>query len=106
MLDESVGLSGFAFIFRTDILGWKAAMTRERSRGAPSGKDSQTADGIPSDWGKTRPFWCLSCGRGYRSVERVLAHYSEAAHGNESMSVGSRGLTKRQRTEAFRLRYK
>ena len=71
-----------------------------------SGKQGDVlfADGIGNDWGKTRPFWCLSCGRGYRSVERVLAHYSEAGHGNESMSVGSRGLTKKQHLEAFRLR--
>jgi hypothetical protein len=61
-------------------------------------------DGIAEDWGKTRPFWCLNCGLGYRSVERVTAHYSEAGHGNESMSVGSRGLTKKQQLEAFRLR--
>ena len=63
-------------------------------------------DGIADDWGRTRPFWCLDCGRGYRSVERVLTHYSEARHGNESMSVGSRGLTKKQQLEAFRLRNK
>jgi hypothetical protein len=64
------------------------------------------ADGILNDWGKTRPFWCLSCGRGYRSVERVLAHYSEAEHHNETMSVGAKGLSKRQQMEAFRLRNK
>jgi hypothetical protein len=63
-------------------------------------------DGIAGDWGKTKPFWCLNCGCGYGSVEQVLAHYSEAAHGNESMSVGSRGLTKKQQMEAFRLRNK
>ena len=62
------------------------------------------ADGISGDWGKTRPFWCLTCGCGYRSVERVLAHYSEAAHYNESGSVGSRGLTKKRQLEAFKLR--
>lgn len=56
------------------------------------------------DWGRTKPFWCLNCGRGYRSVERVLAHYASAAHGNESMSVGSRGLTKAQQIEGFRVR--
>jgi hypothetical protein len=67
-------------------------------------KNVLPADGIPNDWGKTRPFWCLSCGRGYKSVEGVLAHYSDAGHGNETMSVGSRGLTKKQQTEGFRLR--
>jgi hypothetical protein len=61
---------------------------------------------IPNDWGKTRPFWCLNCGRGYASVERVLAHYAEAGHGNETMSVGSRGLTKKQREQAFRLMHR
>lgn len=63
-------------------------------------------DGVDEDWGKTRPFWCLNCGRGYRSVERVFAHYSSSAHGNETMNVGSRGLTKKQQMEAFRLRNK
>jgi hypothetical protein len=67
-------------------------------------KRARLRDGIADDWGKTRPFWCLSCGRGYRSVERVLVHYSEVGHGNESMSTGSRGLTKKQQLEAFRLK--
>jgi hypothetical protein len=75
----------------------------KRRRGSPT-KQTGLKDGISDDWGKTRPFWCLNCGRGYKSVERVLAHYSEAAHGNESMSVGSRGLSKKQQLEAFRLR--
>ena len=73
-----------------------------RRRGRTKG--TSLKDGIADDWGKTRPYWCLSCGRGYSSVERVLTHYSEAGHGNESMSVGSRGLTKKQQLEAFRLR--
>lgn len=55
------------------------------------------------DWGKTMPYWCLSCGQGFVSVERVYAHYAKAGHGNETMSVGSRGLAKKQRDEAFRL---
>jgi hypothetical protein len=59
--------------------------------------------GVRDDWGKTQPFWCLSCGQGFVSVKRVYAHYAEASHGNETMSVGSRGLTKEQRREAFRL---
>ena len=62
--------------------------------------------GVPGDWGKTQPFWCLACGEGYPSVERVHAHYSSEGHGNESMSVGSRGLTKKQQLDAFRLRNK
>lgn len=65
---------------------------------------SASEDGVAGDWGMTRPFWCLSCGRGYDSVERVLAHYSKASHGNDTMSVGSRGLTKKRQLEAFRLR--
>jgi len=76
---------------------------KEDSRRRESGSNV-IADGIEEDWGKTRPFWCLICGRGYRSVERVLAHYSEEGHGNESMSIGSKGLTKKQQMEAFRLR--
>jgi hypothetical protein len=75
----------------------------DRKHGGPA-KRADQQDGIADDWGKTRPFWCLNCGRGYRSVERVMAHYSEAGHGNESMSVGSRGLTRKQQMEAFRLR--
>jgi hypothetical protein len=76
-----------------------------RKRTGEAGR-AASVDGIEDDWGKTRPYWCLNCGRGYRSVERVMAHYSKECHGNESMSVGSRGLTKRQQTEAFRLRNK
>ena len=78
-------------------------MTRPKRKPTESAAASET-DGIGGDWGKTRPFWCLSCGRGFRSVERVFAHYSEAGHGNDSMSVGSRGLTKKRQLEAFRLR--
>jgi hypothetical protein len=62
--------------------------------------------GKEDDWGKTSPFWCLNCGRGFNSVEHVLSHYTEAGHGNETMSVGARGLTKKQQLEAFRLRNK
>jgi hypothetical protein len=69
-------------------------------------RDTKSGLGKPDDWGKTMPFWCLSCGQGSVSVERVLAHYAEAGHGNESMSVGSRALTKEQRLQAFRLRNK
>jgi hypothetical protein len=59
--------------------------------------------GKKGDWGKTQPFWCLNCGEGFPSFERVYKHYAAAGHGNESASVGSRGLTKKQRQEAFRL---
>ena len=78
-------------------------MAKTSGRSGEWRKGTVEADGIEGDWGKARPFWCLSCGRGYRSVEQVLRHYSQAAHGNESMSVGSRGLTKKQRLEAFRI---
>jgi hypothetical protein len=37
-----------------------------------------TEVGKKSDWGKTRPFWCLSCGEGFPSVERVHKHYAAA----------------------------
>ena len=60
--------------------------------------------GIEGDWGKKMPFWCLDCGRGFASPKRVLAHYSEAGLGNETMSMGSRGLTREKQQEAFRLR--
>jgi hypothetical protein len=80
-------------------------LTRARHRHEEK-KVVPSVDGVTDDWGKTRPFWCLTCGRGYRSVERVLAHYSKAAHGNETMSTGSRGLTAKQQLEAFRLRNK
>jgi hypothetical protein len=66
-------------------------------------KETNLRSGKKGDWGKTQPFWCLSCGAGFPSVERVHKHYASAGHGNESMSVGSRGLTKKQRTDAFRL---
>ena len=52
------------------------------------------------------PFWCLGCGEGFVSVERVLSHYNLEGHGNESMNIGSKGLTKAQQLEAFRLRNK
>jgi hypothetical protein len=91
---------------RLGYYGVMSVMARSKGSNTVSKRHAGEGDGIAGDWGKTRPFWCLSCGRGYRSVERVLAHYSEAAHGNESMSVGVRGLTKKQQIEAFRLRYK
>ena len=50
------------------------------------------------------PFWCLCCGQGFVSVERVFAHYAKSGNGNETMSVGSKGLTKEWQLEAFRLR--
>lgn len=59
---------------------------------------------MANDWGNERPYWCLACGRGYKSVERVFIHYSETTHGNETNSVGSKGLTKRERLQAFRLK--
>ena len=62
--------------------------------------------GVPEDWGKTQPFRCLACGEGYPSVERVQAHCASEGHGNESMSVGSRGLAKKQQLDAFRVRNK
>jgi hypothetical protein len=62
--------------------------------------------GKEDDWGKSSPFWCLTCGRGFGSIEQVLSHLAEAGHGNETMSVGSRGLTKKRQLEAFRLRNK
>lgn len=74
-------------------------MTRHEST-----REAILARGKADDWGKKMPFWCLSCGRGFMSVERVLAHYTSAGHGNESMSVGSRGLTKEQGLQAFRVR--
>lgn len=64
------------------------------------------ARGKKEDWGKTAPFWCLDCGQGFVSIKRVLAHYANAGHGNESMSVGARGLTKERQHQAFRLRNK
>jgi len=79
------------------------SLKSEKGRGVDMRRQPQS-DGIEEDLGKTRQFWCLSCGRGYRSVERVLVHYSEAGHGNETVSIGSRGLSKDQQREAFRLR--
>ena len=95
-----------AFKLRTNVRRLVSLMARDHARRKASDRIMTKSDGIAGDWGKTRPFWCLSCGRGYRSVERVLAHYSEAAHGNETMSVGSRGLTKSQQLEAFRLKHR
>jgi hypothetical protein len=71
-----------------------------------SGKELALRKGVEDDWGKTRPYWCLECGRGFTSPKRVLDHYAVAGHGNETMSIGSRGLTKKQQLEAFRLRNK
>ena len=82
-----------------------SALKGEKGRGMDSKRGMQGV-GVEQDWGKARPFWCLSCGRGHRSVERVLAHYSKAGHGNESMIVGSRGLSRGQQIEAFRLRHR
>ena len=68
--------------------------------------DKDKKMGLPGDWGKTMPFWCLACGRGFVSIERIHAHMAKEGHGNESNSVGVRGLTKRQQSLGFRLRNK
>ena len=69
-------------------------------------RETVLAQGTADDWGKNLPFWCLSCGQGFVSIKRVFAHYAKSGHGNETTSVGSRGLTKEQHLEAFRLRNK
>jgi hypothetical protein len=81
-----------------------AAGVQGMHKAGGSVKEAVLAQGKEDDWGKTTPFWCLSCGRGFVSVRRVLAHYAKAGHGNETSSVGSRGLTKKQQLQAFRLR--
>ena len=68
------------------------------------GRKEELRNGAKDDWGKKMPYWCLACGQGFTSPKRVLAHYAEAGHGNESISMGSRGLTKEQQLEAFKLR--
>ena len=80
-----------------------ARVQRPTMRKSPA-EEFALAQGIADDWGKTMPFWCLSCGQGFVSVKRVFAHYAKAGHGNETMSVGSKGLSKEQQLEAFRLR--
>ncbi len=69
-------------------------------------KEFALSKGVVEDWGKTRPYWCLECGQGFTSPRRVLDHYAAAGHSNETMSIGSRGLSKKQQLEAFRLRNK
>ena len=69
-------------------------------------KETGLAQGITNDWRKTMPFWCLRCAQGFVSVKRVFAHYAKSGHGNETLSVGSKGLTEEQQLEAFRLRNK
>jgi hypothetical protein len=81
-----------------------AAGVQGMHKGSSSVKEAVLTRGKEGDWGKTMPFWCLSCGQGFVSVKRVLAHYAKAGHGNETVSVGSRGLTKEQHLQAFRLR--
>jgi len=66
-------------------------------------KERRLATGVTDDWGKSQPYWCLNCGQGFVSVKRVFVHYAKAGHGNETMSVGSKGLTMKQREDAFRL---
>ena len=70
---------------------------------AQAAKEAKLRRGMADDWGKSMPFWCLSCGTGFASMKRVLQHYADAGHGNETMSVGSRGLSKKHQLEAFRL---
>jgi hypothetical protein len=64
------------------------------------------SQGIAEDWDKKKPYWCLTRGMGFSSPERTLRHMAECKHQNESMSMGSRGLTKKQKMDAFRLRNK
>ena len=67
-------------------------------------KETVLAQGTADDWGKSMPFWCLSCRQGFVSVKRVFEHHAKAGHGNETTSGGSKGLTKERQLEAFRLR--
>jgi hypothetical protein len=60
--------------------------------------------GKADDWGKTMPFWCEKCGRGYVSVKRVIRHYAETGHGDETTKAAARGLTEKQYMQAFRER--
>ena len=73
------------------------------SASTKAAKEAKLRAGKQDDWGKAMPYWCLGCGRGFVSVKKVIEHYAQAGHGNESMSVGSRGLTKKQQGEAFKL---
>jgi hypothetical protein len=83
-----------------------AARVAETLPAHNTAREAALSCGKEDDWGKTMPFWCLGCGQGFVSVKRVFSHYAKAGHGNETMSVGSRGLTKKQQVEAFRLRNK
>lgn len=62
--------------------------------------------GKEGDWGKTRPFWCLTCGIGFHVVRLAWAHYETSGHTNESRSIGVKGLTVEQQMQAFKLRNK
>ena len=79
-----------------------AARVAPDMRNCIATEQGRPAPGKKNDWGKFMPYWCLSCGEGFVSVERVLSHYAED-HGNESTSVGSRGLTKAPQLDAYRL---
>ena len=67
------------------------------------GINNKTNRGIADDRGTTKPFWCLICGMGFGSPEQTLKHIAEAKHQNESISMGSRGLSKKHGGDAFRL---
>jgi hypothetical protein len=60
--------------------------------------------GVEGDWGKRRPFWCLTCGIGFFSIRLAWEHYETSGHTNESRSIGVKALTKEQQLEAFRIR--
>ena len=83
-----------------------AARVQHRTLHNSPSRETVLAQGKSDDWGKTMPFWCLGCGQGFVSVKRVFAHYAKAGHGNDTMSVGSRGLTTEQQAQAFKLRGK
>jgi len=89
---------GVGAYIRRRLRSWHPSLNRKDPE-----RETRLRTGVQEDWGKTQPFWCLFCGRGFASVKRVLDHYAEAGHGNETMSVGSRGLTQKQQKEAFRL---
>lgn len=72
-------------------------MVRKKERAKP---------GVPNDWGKTRPFWCLTCGIGFYAVRLAWEHYENSGHTNASRSIGVKGLTKEQQLWAFRARNK
>ena len=67
-------------------------------------KRKARSPGVEGDWGKTRRFWCPTCGMGFHSPQVTREHCVTSRHMNEEDRIGFKPLTIKQQIQAFRVR--